>query len=219
MKINGFDPQIYGAELLDYTIDGCELENTYLLAPSSISPLRLNGKTKLRQITLTFDFEAYDMRETTLNMSNFTAKILRESELEMPDGFLYTAILTGTGSSEQKSDWIAGVTYTFIGFRHGPLEQHRLTQSGNIFVAGNSDTECRFIIETSADSITINGITITNINSTIVIDGIKKVAQEDGLNKFLDCNMTTFPVLTPGLNQIEFNQPATVFVEYYPIYL
>ena len=40
MKINGFNPEMLGAQLMKYSIEGCELKDTYFLAPSAIFPTR-----------------------------------------------------------------------------------------------------------------------------------------------------------------------------------
>lgn len=219
MKINGFDPVIYNAELLDYSVEGCELSDTYLLAPSSIMPLRLSNKAELRKITLTFDFICKDQREATLNMSNLTAELLKSAELELPDGFCYYCILTDTGKASRKADWIGQNKFTFIGFRHSALEQVILTESNSIFVNGNLPTECKITINTNAKSIKINDITVKNIGGEIVIDGINKLVQQNGGNKFIDCDMTEFPKLYPGINQINISVAATVCIEYYPMFL
>ncbi len=219
MKINGLDPEIYGAYLLSYSVSGCELENTYFLPPSTLIPIRLTNRARLRKITLKFDFHGQDTHDAIRNMSNFTATLHNEAELLLPDGFYYYCVLVSTGTSVTKADWIEQNSFSLIGFRHGPLESYIFTETSDIFVNGNYETECRFIINTEKDSITVNGISINNISGEIIIDGIKKVVLQNGANKFIDCDMTDFPKLNPGNNTISITEGATVIVQYYPIYL
>ncbi|MPN51591.1 hypothetical protein SDC9_199239 [bioreactor metagenome] len=94
-----------------------------------------------------------------------------------------------------------------------------ITETSNIFVQGNYDAEAIFVVDTEESSITINDITVKNISGEIVIDGFDKLVQQDGTNKFIDCDMTDFPILTPGVNTITVSGAATVTVKYYPIYV
>lgn len=219
MKINDFDPEIYGAHLVSYSVEGCELNNTYFLAPSAIFPTRLQNKPRLRKITLTFDFEGSDTHDAAVKMSDLTAILQKQSELFMPDKFYYYCVLTGTGAATTKAPWIEQCTYTLIGLRHGPLETVVINQSTNIFVEGNSSTECRYIIDTQSKSIQINNITVNNISGQIVIDGMDSLVQQDGKNKFADCDMVSFPILYPGNNEITITGNATVVIQYYPVYV
>lgn len=219
MKINDFDPAMLGAHLVNYSVEGCELNDTYFLAPSAIFPTRLQNKPRLRKITLTFDFEGEDTHDATKKMSDLTAILAKQANLFMPDKFYYYCILTGTGKATTKAPWIEQCTYTLIGLRHGPLETITLTASASVFVEGNCETECRYIIDTPNSSLKVNNITINNISGQIVIDGMESLIQQDGVNKFADCDMVSFPTLSPGNNQIEISGTAKVVIQYYPIYL
>lgn len=219
MKINGFNPELYGAQLVSYSVEGCDLKETYFLAPSAIFPTRLKNKPRLRKISLTFDFEGNDTHDATKKMSDLTAVLMKQAELQMPDKFYYYCILTGTGKATTKAPWIEQCTYTLIGLRHGELETLTLNGSSSIFVEGNCETECRFIIDTPLSTLTINDILIKNISGQIVIDGMETLIQQDGVNKFADCDLVDFPSLTPGNNEIVISGPATVVIQYYPIYV
>lgn len=219
MKINGIKPEVFGAQLVDCSVEGCELKNTYFLAPSAIFPTRLQNKPRLRKITLTFDFEGKNTHDATKKMSDFTAILSKEAELLLPDEFHYFCILTGTGKAVTKAPWIEQCTFTLIGLRHGPLETITLTESSPVFIEGNCETECRYIIDTPNSSLQINNITINDISGQIVIDGMESLVQQDGINKFADCDMISFPTLSPGNNQIEISGAAKVVIQYYPIYL
>lgn len=219
MKINDFDPAMLGAHLVGYSVEGCELKETYFLSPSAIFPTRLQNKPRLRKITLTFDFEGSNTHDAIKKMSNLTAILSKQAELLMPDDFYYYCILTGTGTATTKAPWIEQCTYTFIGLRHGPLETVILTESASVFIEGNCETECRYIIDTPNKSLAVNDITINNISGQIVIDGMESLVQQNGVNKFADCEMISFPTLSPGNNQIEISGTAKVVIQYYPIYL
>jgi phage-related protein len=219
MLINGFDPYIYGAKLLDYSVDGSGISDNYMLPPSTIRPVRLRNRVRLRKIMLAFDFEDADIHGATQNLSEITAILRQEANLLLPDGFYYHCILTSTGKADIKAPWILRNSFSLVGYRHGPLIQETLTETGSIFVEGNYDTEAVYEITTSAQSITVNGITVSNISGVILIDGLNKAIKQGNFNKFADSNITAFPVLQPGVNQISISSPATVVIKYYPVYI
>lgn len=219
MKINGFNPELYGAHLVSYSVAGCELNDTYFLAPSAIFPTRLQNNPRLRKITLTFDFEGTDTHSAIKNMSDITAIFSKEANLLLPDNFNYYCILTSAGKSTTKAPWIEQCTFTFVGLRYGSLETVVINESSSIFVEGNCETECIFIIDTEETQIIINGITVNNIKGQVIIDGINSTVEENGVNKFADCELVSFPTLTPGNNDIDIHGTAKVTILYYPIYL
>ncbi len=132
MKINGFNPELYGAQLVNYSVEGCELKDTYFLAPSAIFPTRLQNKPRLRKITLTFDFEGTDTHDATKKMSDLTAILMEQADLLMPDKFYYYCVLTGTGKATTKAPWIEQCTYTLILWRIADLKE--LSKGFSVFV-------------------------------------------------------------------------------------
>ena len=199
-RINGIDPTAYKAVLLDYSVGPCSFDNGYINPPRSIIPIRLKSDVGLRDISLTFDFEGKTMHEIALNISNITAMLRKEADLLLPDGFYYFCAFDKVSTPKEVAPWIMQVKYTFVGYRHGPLIKQKLPDNGVINIEGNFKAGVVYEITTEESEITINGITVRNITGTIVIDGINKVVKENGINKFVDTDLTEFPALEEGLN-------------------
>ena len=63
------------------------------------------------------------------------------------------------------------------------------------------------------------GVTVKNAAGIVIIDGLKKTVTKDGLNKFADTNLTSFPMLQPGLNTVDIEGASEVEISFYPIFL
>ncbi len=229
--MSGIEPLIegasfgtYGAHLLDYEIDPCDYDNGYVLPPNSMIPVKLKHRLGLRGVVLTVDFEGDSQYEIAQNISEFTELLHNGADILLPDGYSYNCVFKKTSAPKEKAPWIRQVKFTLEGYRHGALETKTLTATGSIFVDGNYPTPAILKITTSATSATVCGITITNIDGVILIDGYKKKVTQDKngaiTNKFADTNMTEFPKLTAGYHEIAITASAAITVEvsYYPLY-
>lgn len=57
-------------------------------------------------------------------------------------------------------------------------------------------------------------------NKPVVIDGVKKLITEDGVNKFPESEIWNFPMLTPGFNSIKFSHSThNTVIEVYKRYI
>ena len=220
-EINGQILDVFKAHLVSYTVGACSYDNGYMSPPSSIFPVRLDGKVGLRSVVMTMDFEGDSFAEISLNISNLTAMLHKEALLFLPDGFYYTCVFEGASEPKEKAPWILQVKFTFSGVRHKALKTESFTQSGKMYVDGNykSSAIVRIVPNTGTTEVTVNGITVQNIAGEVVIDGIKKTVMQNGVNKFADTNMTEFPYFECGENDVTINGNATVELSYYPIFL
>ena len=218
-KINDALFSTYGAKMLSYKVGACDFTSAYLLPPRSMIPVKLSQTAGLRSITLTFDFEGDTPREIALNISKVTALMLNMPDILLPDGFYYRCVYDKQSTPEEKAPWISKVQYSLSGYRHGVKETVTMTQSGNITVGGNYMTPAVVRITSAESTVKVLGVTVNNAVGVVIIDGLKKTVTKDGLNKFADTNLTSFPMLQPGLNTVDIDGASEVEINFYPIFL
>lgn len=223
-RINGASFGTYKAHLLEYDIGMCSYDNGYIVAPASMIPVKTKYSLGLRDISLKIDFEGDTMNEIERNISEFTELLHESAEVLLPDGFTYACYFQKASTPSEKAPWILQVNFTLEGYRHGALETETLTESGSVYVDGNYKTPAVLKITTDAESVKVFGITINNIGGEVVIDGYKKTVTEtvNGVtsNKFADTDMTEFPKLSAGYNEIsiEADEDINVEISYYSIF-
>ncbi len=219
--INGIELEAFGGYLLSYEVGPTAYENNYVKPPARLVPVKLQTRVGLRSIRLKIDFEGESMREITLAISRVTAILRQETSLMLPDGFHYWCEYVSASEPQEMAPWILQVEFELIGFRHEPMETKVFTASGSyVTVEGNCTTPAVVKITPSASTVVFGGITFTDVTEgEIVIDGVfTTVTDEDGENIFAKCDMTAWPDLEPGLNEITFSGASRVEVSYYPIW-
>ena len=213
----------FKARLLDLKVGPPSIGNAYLSQANSVIPIKLKETIGTRPIKMELEFEGEDPHDSLLNISNLTAELLYENELFMPDGFYYFCILDSVSTPKWEGGSFYSVTFELVGYRHGAMESKVLNGSGSVDVRGNYKSPAIFTIENATGTVTINDITVNDVEDTVIINGFDKtVMQTDGVisrNKFKDCEMTKFPSLNPGVNIITITGAAKVTIEYTPIYL
>lgn len=218
-KINGTPLRLFGAELLKYKVGPCEMGKTYFSSPSSIVPTPIKSTVGLRKVELTIDFSGKTMHDIEHNISSLTAVLREKSELYLPDGFYYTSMLEKIGTPEEKAPWIMQLTITFVSYRHSSAETIVINGDTTVFAKGNIKSPAIIkIAPKSGTEVKFNDITVHNISGEVIIDGISGTVTENGLNKFIDTEMTEFPHLEPGPNVITVVGDAEITVSYYPIF-
>lgn len=213
----------YRARLLDYKVGAASISNSYLSHTNSVIPVKLKESVGTRIIELYLEFEGVSCNESLISISNMTADLLKETEIQLPDGFYYFCVLDEVSSPILEGDTFYSVTFRLVGYRHLAMQSQTFTKSGSINVIGNCASPAIITINDASEEVTVNDITVSNITDTIVINGYDKtvmtVTDSSKKNKFKDCNLTKFPMLNPGVNIITISGTATVKVEYKPIYL
>lgn len=220
-EINGQTLDMFNAHLCSYTVGACDYENGYMMPPNSMFPVKLDGNVGLRPIELEMDFEGDSISEIVMNISNLTAALHKNAEIFLPDGFYYTCVFDSVSTPEEQAPWIMRVTFSFLGVRHKELKKQSFTQSGKMFVHGNYKTAAIIKItpQEGTTEIKVNGITVKDLKGPVVIDGIRMTVMENGLNKFKDTDITEFPSLECGENDVTVEGSAVVEISYYPIFL
>lgn len=219
-KVNGVALSDYGASLLSYNTGAVALKNNYFKPNKRLTPAIFSPDMPLRSVSIKCEFFADSDSLAESAATNFGFKLTAETDLYLPDGFYYRGVLTNAGKPTRIAQGIFQREYTLIAYRHGGLESITISASGNAIIKGNMDAEVRYTITIGGGTtFTVNGITVQNITgSTIVIDGIKGLVTEDGTNCFDKTDMTEFPTLKAGENDITIIGNGSVVIEYYPIY-
>jgi len=217
-RVNDIPFSMYGAKMLDYSVDGVPYKSGYLFAPSAFFPTILKGQVGIRHIEIELDFQGTGWRETEHMISDVTAVLAQGCELLLPDGFYYRCAFDENSAPTRPAPWITTVTFELYGVRHGKLEQVTLSETSEIWVDGNRTTPARLTVSGVSGTVTVAGITITGISGEVVIDGIARTVTQNGVNVFDHTDLTAFPSLPAGRAEIVFSAGLTVKVEYYPLY-
>lgn len=221
-KVNETRLKDFNAHLLEYPVGPCEFSENYMLPDARIIPVSIKSRVRLRTIDLKIDFEGETAHDIALSISKFTAELSGEVHLSLPDGFQYWCAFTSASTPKEVAPWIQQATFSFVGFRHIRKKTFKLNSSCDVFIEGNVETPAIVKITPGEDTteVTFNGITITNLENSVTIDGVYTTVKDElGANKFADTNMTEWPKLYPGSMTIGIVGNATVEVSYYPIYL
>ena len=218
--INERPIETWGAEMLEPEIGACEYTNGYISVPGKIFPVKLNGRVGLRPIKLTFDFSGDSPYETALAISDMTDLLQQGADILLPDNFYYWCVFDSASVAQRKAPWIEQVKFSLHGVRHSPLETKILTASGKVDAKGNVETPMIVTLTPAngATSMVFQGITI-DLSETVTIDGFYTTVKNDaGNNVFGDTDMTKWPSLVPGRNQIVMSGVASAKISYYPIW-
>lgn len=219
--LNGVLFSQYNAQLVSYAIGAVQTSAGYVAPSRSYRPVGLERNYMVRPIAISCEFMGEDLRDTTRQISEFVAAMQSNCDILLPDGFYYYCELSEIGEPIMQGNFIQTVSFSFCGYRHGALQSKTITATTTVSVAGNLPAECRYTITPSSSMVKVAGITVTGCSSskTVIIDGIDKKITNGGKNCFADSDLTDFPKLQPGSNQISISGASKVIVEFYPVWL
>lgn len=242
--INGRDLSEFRAKLeTDYSITGCELDNSYNQGALRSGFLLLRQAPKPLSIVLPINIYGADKRETMEHLADLNGACAGVVELDLSDGFAYTCMLEEVRGTTWLSDAWCTADYCFIGIRHkdpvavsGPAPVH-LHNSGTWPRNDCTITIKNFKVKSSAPVV----ISLTNGEKTVltwkintsgglyqaggdlVLDGARKRNQYNGGNiPTGTMTWTDYPYLSPGKNTVGISgglTKADIVVEYTPAYL
>ncbi len=219
-KVNGVALSTHGASLLSYDTGAVALKNNYFKPSKRLPPAIFSPDMPLRTVIIKCEFIGATDAAAESAATGFGFILTAETDLELPDGYHYRGVLTNAGKPKRVAQGIFQRDYTLAAYRHGDMESATLSASGSVIIKGNMPAAARYTITMGGGTtFSVNGISITGITgSTIVIDGIKGLVTEDGVNCFGKTDMTEFPTVTPGANYVSIAGNGSVKIEYYPIY-
>ncbi len=239
MTINGIDIQTYNARLQNYSVSGTAVTNNTSSVGDLLKMPSLFSKTLgTRTLTVTLTFKPsrvnVDSKGTSIiqrltlaaeNISRFEADIVgKVVEITLPDGFIYTALVTALPPATFDGSGEHDVTYTFMAIRHKSKVKKKIISGDKVICEATTDIPFKlaFAVPSGCTEITVCGITISNLSDydVIIIDGINGLITCNGANKFLDTDFIDFPVLCPGENTIECSvADVEIIVAYTPVYV
>ena len=239
MTVNNIDISNYSARLLSYAVSGTTLTNNVSANTNLVKMPALYSTeygTRTLTVTLTF-FPCLDgcsakgteitdrYAAATDNISRFEADIIgKKVEISLPDGYMYSSIVTSVSAAAFDGSGEHDATYTFMAVRHKPTITATVAPNGKIYC--QSTTPCKFKLKVTlpeqSSLLSIMGIVVINIsaNTPLVLDGELGLITLGGVNKFLDSTLIDFPLLYPGANTISCNNSqADIQVIYTPVYV
>ena len=239
MTVNNIDISNYSARLLSYSVSGTTLTNNVSANNDLVKmPALYSTEYGTRTLTVTLTFfprldgcsakctEITDRYSAaTDNISRFEADIIgKKVEVSLPDGYMYSSIVTSVSAAAFDGSGEHDVTYTFMAVRHKPTITATVAPNGKIYC--QSTVPCKFRLTVTlpeqSSLITICGIVVINItaNTPLVIDGELGLITLGGVNKYLDSTLIEFPILYPGENIITCtNSQAKIQVVYTPVFV
>lgn len=151
----------YNAQLLTYSVSGTTLTNNIssnvdiLKMPSLFSTV-----LSTRQLAITITFFPVklgsDSKNTTIqqrlmtatdNITRFEAEIIGKiTEIELPDGYIYTALISSIAAAAFDGSGEHDVVYTFSAVRHKAPEKIIISANETVECKFTSKTPCKFVL-------------------------------------------------------------------------
>ncbi|WP_419575236.1 hypothetical protein [Ruminococcus sp.] len=239
MTVNNIDIANYSARLLSYSVSGTTLTNNVSANNDLVKmPALYSTEYGTRTLTVTLTFfprlDGCSSKSTDIidrytvatdNIAKFEAEIIGKTvEIALPDGYIYTSIVTSISAATFDSSGEHDVTYTFNAVRHKPTVTANVAPNGKVYCQSTTPCKYKLIVTLPEQSslITVCGIVVINIaaNTPLVIDGELGLITLGGVNKYLDSTLIEFPVLYPGENIITCtNSQAKIQVVYTPVFV
>lgn len=237
VKINGRDIfSEFGAKVQSYPKFSYAVDVEVFQGVNRSTLQLLKNHRGAKTMTIAVDFINRSNAQRTDNQSAFDALFIGGSvEIDIGDGYLYSAVLMSASDASTANELITTVEYEFRVVRHRALVKQVLINEDNVVCDSNvPETDCRitvngkyfdetgnsFIVELNGEQISMR----IPGQEDVVLDGINKTITVGGKNAMSTVTWTDFPYLKPGINTIRFSVDgvcpyAQCTVEYYPTYM
>jgi len=231
MLVNNLDITTFKAILLSKDIQSSEVTIYDDWLRQSNNPLYMGKQEKYKKIKIQLLVEDID-NDSVLNDISNLVKQLEKCTLKFVDvSFYYDCTIVSSLNTK-----IANGHYTLdVELKSGYAYKLAITETldhvatKTINVPGNLPTPAIVTVTAPIDTISLtltgfgdDSITIKNLkaNIPVVIDGEACTVMSNGLNKFSDTDMWSFPVLQPGANIITTSSSNCVIqIQYKPKYI
>ena len=223
MWINDIDVSTFGVLVENFKVSGTPITNEVFQGRDRTNYNVIATEFSRKTVSFSLFFAEETRHAITQLKSKIDGMMYGKVELFMPDGFYYTAVAKSLGElsiiGQERNKVIATCAYTFEGMQHDSLQ----TEIGNTLVCTSTIplTDCRLTCTASRAyaSITIEGVTITNVKAgdVLTIDGINGRILQNGAPCAGNMSFINLPRLNVGLNTLSC--PETLTVEYYPTYI
>ena len=214
--INGVPSENYGAILeYGYKVTGAEVETS---CSSSVSIVCFGQKIGRKKISASLLIVGSSQQIAYEKYTILCKKFAGIVELVLPDGAMYTSVLTGIGDEETLAPGKIRCSFKFEAIRHGPLQS--VTGNRLICMSTLPKTDCKLTatVGASGSNYKLGSVIfpVVTAGEVLCVDGITKRILVNGVPAAQRAEWTQFPYLAPGENTIECVDPVTV--EYYPGY-
>lgn len=221
MKINSKDISLLKCKLLELDIGPAKRDVKYeFLNGRSLNYVRTDNENyTFKPIKLKIEIYADSRDEYETCKSNLAAELIECTlQLDSIPNKTYTGYLNGDIDVDEKGPWIGVATCKLYAVCEGKECTEEFTDQLTFNNLGNTKGPAAVEIITSVAlvSLTISGLTkepiiVNNVARDIplIIDGEKCLVTQDGVNKFADAIIKTFPEVIPGSNKIELSNTVT----------
>lgn len=223
VRIGTTDISSYNAKLLTYVYTPATVNNTTVTPYNSMMPILTDTEIMPGKLVVTIHVRGSSQAACQASIAALLMLLHKQSEIDLDDGYLYRCIYN-SATVTRRMDTLMEVAVTLTAVRRKPIVTATLTDGINtVFCSGSVPVRCLIQITPTATAAgcTVFGIAINNLTAgrIIIIDGFSGTVTEDGANKFLDTDMTDFPMLQPGDNTVTVDGNVIAVLQYYPTYL
>lgn len=226
VTVDGIDVyQSFNADLKEYTVEPGTLTVDYQQRIGKSGLLLFGSESTPKLLTLAFYVGGADEDEAQINAERLIQSCARECVIRIGSSrFEYAALLSGAPTVEDTGvQCYLLVTLILYAVRRLPLVSVDFNAAAlRLHNPGAVASGLRIIL-TPAKKITsmqIGDITVKDLAAGVpfVIDGLSGTVTADGENRFADTDLTEFPQIQPGENEIILSQAVPATLEYYPTY-
>lgn len=227
MLINNTDISNFKATLLSKSIQTADVTIYGDWLRNALNPLYLGKQEKYKQIKLQFLIEGTTEEDGISCISNLI-KQLEKCTLMFDDlSYLYDCTIVNKNNVRiVPGKFTLDVEFkSSYAYKAAVVETLNHVNSRTINIPGNLPTPAVVTVTAPVDTISLivtglgDSITINNLkaNIPVVIDGEACTVLQNGLNKFADTDMWSFPTLQPGANTITLSSSnCVVSISYKP---
>lgn len=233
MKVNGIDIRKYNAKQLTADLQPPSFSANTEWLEGAPTPHEFETEIQYGTLKLTVLFRGSGRSEIIRTVSEFLALMKQRTELKL-DGYKgnYIGDITSNSLAKTKQANRYILTLQFNGYLVDAevVNEYTGVRGAKFTTLGTRPAPCIITVRPTTDlqQLTISGfgeydIIIGNLKKDVdvIIDGEKGTVMEGGLNKFGECDMWEFPVLTNGKeNTITFSSnKCDIEIRYRPMWL
>ena len=226
VTVSGIDVyQSFNADLKEYTVEPGTLTVDYQQRIGKSGLLLFGSESTPKLLTLAFYVGGEDKDEAQINAERLIQSCSRECVIRIGTSrFEYAALLSGAPTVEDTGvQSYLLVTLVLYAVRRLPLVS--VDFAGKTLQLDNpgavaSGLRITLTPTKKITSMQVGDVTVKNLaaNVPFVIDGLSGTVTADGENRFADTDLTQFPQIQPGENEISLSQAVPTTLEYYPTF-
>lgn len=226
VTVDGIDVyQAYNADLQEYRVEPGKLTVDYQKRIGRSGFLLFNNDSDPKILTMAFYVGGEDDDEAQINAERLTQSCARECVIRIGSSrFEYAALLSGSPTVEDTGvQSYLLVTLTLYAVRRLPLVSLDFNVAAiRLTNPGTAASGMRIILtpDRKITSMQVGDITVKDLAAGVpfMIDGLSGTVTADGENHFADTDLTQFPQIQPGENEIILSQTVPTTLEYYPTF-